>query len=106
MLHGIHDSGAMSIEYLNGFSMTHLELIILTYVIRIIVFFLTSVSLALRKSRNHVLHEPTSFPKTHTPWSRILVIPTHALHYKRYDTSTPPFGASPKSFLWNNPWAK
>jgi len=41
MLHGIHDSGAMSIEYLNGFSMTHLQLVILSYVIRIIVFFLT-----------------------------------------------------------------
>jgi hypothetical protein len=37
------DSGAMSIKYLKGFSTTHLELAILVYVIRIIVFFLTSV---------------------------------------------------------------
>ena len=41
MLHGIHDSGETSIEYRKGFSTTHLELVILTYVIRIIVFFLT-----------------------------------------------------------------
>jgi len=41
MLHGIHDSGEMSIEYLKGFSTTHLQLVILSYVIRIIIFFLT-----------------------------------------------------------------
>jgi len=41
MLHGIHDSGAMSIEYLKGFSTTHPELVILAYVIRIFIFFLS-----------------------------------------------------------------
>ena len=106
MLHGIHDIGAMSIESLKGFSTTHLELFILTYVIRIIIFSLISVSLALRKPRNNVLQEPTSCPKTHTPRSYTLVISTHAPHYKRYDTPIPPFGASPKSFLWHNPSAK
>ena len=101
MLHNIHDSGEMSIEYRKGFSTTHLDLVILTYVIRIIIFFLTSVSLVPRSSRNHALHEPTSFPKTHTARSRILAISTHAPHYKQYDTPTTPFGASPKSFLWH-----
>jgi len=41
MLHGVHDSGAMFIEYLKGFSTTHPEFVILSYVIRIIMFFLT-----------------------------------------------------------------
>jgi len=61
MLHGIHDSGGMSIEYLKGFLT---NLVFLMSVIRISswrVFFLTSVFLALYKK------PPIPFLHTSTP---------------------------------------
>ena len=67
MLHGIHDSGAMSIEYLKGFS---IHLVFLMSVIRIssCFVFLTSVFSAVYRK------PPISIPHTSTPcrW----VIPT------------------------------
>jgi hypothetical protein len=68
MLHGIHDSGAMSIEYLKGFSTTHLELVILSYVVRIIVFFLISV-----------FFSPPEVAKPRSPRANIMPQDPHSL---------------------------